>query len=254
MTSAKENTSAGWHPWLLLAGGGAVLVLFGTWLGGHWQAADEAVFRCFNAQLKQGSFTTTFWAITNWRPFDLVAAAIMGVLVLAWLRERGGAPVERRVAQFIAFCVLLLVAKGVEYLVSDIVRYERQSPTLVFADAVRLSEIVTWIPVKDRGSTVFPGDHAFVLFATVGFLAIHAGRAIGLICACALLPFAVPRLVSGAHWLSDVAVGGLSMAIVLLCLSYATPLGHLLAGCILRCGARPIARCVAFGRRLRLLR
>jgi membrane-associated phospholipid phosphatase len=252
MMSARERTGAGWHPLLLIAGSVAALALLGSWLGQHWSAADEAVFDYFNTQLKQGSLIP-LWAITNWRPFDTVAAAILLGFVLAWLRKGGASTLQWRMAQFIAFCVLLVAAKGIEYFALDIFHYERQSPSLVHADAVRLSEIVTWIAVKDRGSTVFPGDHAFVLFAAIGFLCIHAGRALGIVSALVLLPFAVPRLAAGAHWLSDVAVGGLFMAILLLCVGYATPLGNMLARTVLKLGARPIAICIAWGRRLRLL-
>jgi membrane-associated phospholipid phosphatase len=241
-----------WHPVPLIAGVVAVLVLFGSWLGQRWSAADEAVFRYFNSQLGRGA-ATTFWAITNWRPFDIVSAALIGAFVLAWLRQADAAELEERVAQFVGFCLLLVAVKGIEHLLLYLLHYQRQSPSLAYADAIRLSRLVTWITVKDSGATVFPGDHAFVLFATVGFLRIHAGRAMGIAAALVLLPLAVPRLAGGAHWLSDVMVGGLCMAVLLLCAAYATPLGCLLSRAIRTRGGRPLAACIALGRRLRLL-
>jgi len=82
MISASAKTRGGWHPLWLFAGSLAVFVLFGSWIGQHWRAADDAVFHYFNAQFQQGSLIS-FGAIANWRPFDTVAAVIAAGLELA---------------------------------------------------------------------------------------------------------------------------------------------------------------------------
>lgn len=236
---------------------GLAVLLLVSWLTPFsrrwWDVLDAAVFGMLNPTLAASGVWQTFWAITNWRPFDLVTAAIIFGFVLAWLREETDDRVQARIAQFLAFCVLLLIGKAVEHLLLDLTGYRRQSPTLVFPDAVRLSQLVTWIPVKDRGSTVFPGDHAFVIFATVGFIRISIGRSTGLLAALLLVPFALPRLVAGAHWLTDIVIGGLGMALVLLSLAYATPFAAHLSRAMERHLPWLLAACAWAGRRTGLL-
>jgi len=239
-----------WRPLFLAAGVVIIVVLATTWHADWWVGTDNVVFRYFNSQLGHAGTLQTLWAITNWRPFDTVAALIILVFVVVWLRAGN---TEQKLAQFLVFCLLLLAAKACEHVISDLVQYRRQSPTLVYPDAVRLSELIDWVRVKDRGSTVFPGDHAFVIFATIGFFWLHASRKIAVGSTVILLPFTLPRIAVGAHWLTDVAVGGLSMALMLLCVAYATPLAHRLSAALRQHAARPLAGCAQLARKLRLL-
>jgi membrane-associated phospholipid phosphatase len=254
---APPNAGA-WHPACCAAGLVFAAALYFSWLAPPtrrcWDALDLAVYHLFNPTLAAAGAWQSFWAVANWRPFDLVTAAIIFTFVLAWLRAGGSRHAHARLAQFLAFCVLLLIGKAVDHLLLDLAGYRRQSPTLVFPDAVRLSELVTWVQVKDRGSTVFPGDHAFVIFATVGFIRICIGRGAGWLAALLLVPFTLPRLVIGAHWLTDIAVGGLGMALVLLALAYGTPFAARLASLISRRARWLIDFSVWTGRKVRLLR
>jgi membrane-associated phospholipid phosphatase len=246
-----------WRPRQCIAGLAATVVLFASWLTPvsrtWWDALDRAVFSALNPSLANPGLWQSFWAVANWRPFDLVAAAIIFGFVLLWLRADRGDRVRFKLAHFLAFCLLLLLGKACEHLLLDFTGYRRASPTLVFPDAVRLSELVTWLAVKDRGSTTFPGDHAFVIFATAGFLWICAGRRIGIIALLVLLPFTLPRVVAGAHWMTDILVGGGMMALLLLSLGYATPLAGRLARCIERYATPLLDWAIRSGRILRML-
>jgi membrane-associated phospholipid phosphatase len=241
-----------WHPLALTGGIALAAALFGSWRAGWWATLDTAVFRFFNAQLGEPGALQTFWAITNWRPFDLVAALTVAVLVLLWLREGGDA--EKKLAQFFAFCVLLLVAKACEHVISDVLHVRRLSPTLALPDVVRLSELISWVQVKDRGATVFPGDHAFALFAGIGFFWLHASRKFAIAATVVLLPFMVPRIAVGAHWLTDVMVGGMCMALLMLGAAYATPLASRLSQVLETHAPRALAGCTRLIRRVGLLR
>lgn len=257
--AADHSPFAGtWHPRQCIAGLAAAAVLFASWIAPvsrtWWDALDHAVFSALNPSLAQPGLWQSFWAVTNWRPFDLVAAAIIFSFVLSWLRADRGDRVRSRLAHFLAFCLLLVLGKACEHLLLDFTGYRRASPTLVFPDAVRLSEIVAWISVKDRGSTTFPGDHAFVIFATAGFLWICAGRNKGILALLALMPFTLPRVVAGAHWTTDILVGGGMMALLLLSLGYATPLAGRLARRIDRHAAPLLDLTIRIGRKLRMLR
>jgi membrane-associated phospholipid phosphatase len=253
----RSLLSGAWQPRQCIAGLAAATVLFASWIApvsrAWWDALDHAVFSALNPSLANPGLWQSFWAVANWRPFDLVAAAIIFSFVLSWLRAEHADRVRSGLASFLAFCLLLLLGKACEHLLLDFTGYRRASPTLVFPDAVRLSEIVAWISVKDRGSTTFPGDHAFVIFATAGFLWICAGRNKGILALLALVPFTLPRVVAGAHWMTDILVGGGTMALLLLSLGYATPFAGRLACCIDRYAAPLLDSAIRIGRKLRML-
>ncbi|MGC4016064.1 MAG: phosphatase PAP2 family protein [Luteolibacter sp.] len=247
-----ETVKGGWSPKWMAAGLLWIAATWGTWAAGCWNSLDGAVFRWCNVRLPEPGFWQKVWAITNWRPFDLVAAVLIGVLLLAWMRAPGRKRIESRLAAILVFAVLMLVVREVQDFTADTMGYYRFSPTKL-PGVVKLSELVTWIKTKDASARSFPGDHAFVLFAATGFLRIVGGRRRGWSAAAMLVPFAVPRIVVGAHWFTDVAVGGTGMAVATLLLGYATPLAALMGGLIECKGGRFLEAAVRLGRRVKLL-
>ena len=87
----------------------------------------------------------------------------------------------------------------------------------------------------------------------MGFLWLHAGTRAGVCAMLVLVPFMLPRILVGAHWVSDIVVGGGVQALVLLIVGYATPLAALIAQWLQRYAAQLLDFGVATGRRLRLL-
>lgn len=225
---------------------------WGSWTAGWWNSLDGAIFHWCNIRLPEPGFWQKVWAITNWRSFDLVGACLIGGLLLAWMRAPAQKRIESRLAAILAFAVLMLVVREVQDFTADTIGYYRFSPT-EFPGAVKLSELVSWIKTKDASARSFPGDHAFVLFATTGFLRIVGGRWRGWSAAAMLVSLVVPRIVVGAHWFTDVAVGGTGMAVATLMLGYSTPLAALIGGLIESRGGRLLETAVRLGRRLRLL-
>jgi membrane-associated phospholipid phosphatase len=82
------------------------------------------------------------------------------------------------------------------------------SPSLVLEPVARLPELVPWMEAKWESKNSFPGDHAVAAFAFVGLSFILMDRKTAWLAALFGLLYSVPRLVSGAHWLSDELVGG----------------------------------------------
>lgn len=70
----------------------------------------------------------------------------------------------------------------------------------------------TGLDVKDSSHQSFPGDHATVVATFVYLLWAFAGRRYGLTALLVAIIACMPRLVAGAHWLTDDVVGGLGMA------------------------------------------
>ena len=69
---------------------------------------------------------------------------------------------------------------------------------------------------------VFPGDHGYGVMAMILFIWLFGNWRRGHVAALFLFPFVLPRIVSGAHWATDVTVGSLVQFLILLSLIYGT--------------------------------
>ncbi|MDX1514861.1 MAG: phosphatase PAP2 family protein [Gammaproteobacteria bacterium] len=215
-----------WHlGWLVACPILSVALLASKFLppfAGLWQRVDLAVFELTNASLLSGNAWQWLWALTNHRAFDAVAGGFFLVIFLCYIvKARGRARVERFAAGGFLFAWTVIVLDVSSNWIFD---FRHPSPTLVVVDAVRLSELVPQFKLKDSSGASFPGDHGTALIMFTVMIWFYAGRRPGLLAAAGASLFALPRLMSGAHWLSDIAVGSVSVALIALALALATPL------------------------------
>lgn len=195
------------------------VVLFGSWYftktQGLWLEIDKAIFYYFNTLLATSKSFMYFVAAVNLRAFDLVAFVAMLAILYSYYRK---ANVE---GKRWLFCV------GVAMLVSAIVvkqfdkmlEFDRMSASRYF-DALYhnvnfVSQMSGW-PAKDASASSFPGDHGMMLlifcvymWKYVDFQAFCKGLVVFVV-------FSLPRIMSGAHWFSDIFVGSLSFVLVIL--------------------------------------
>jgi membrane-associated phospholipid phosphatase len=188
-----------------------------------WERADHKTFTLFNGSLKGNRTWAGFWAVANSRAFDLIAGVAMGVIILCYLRRDN----KRYAKKGFAFCLVVLVFTVLcsQIIINSICKYKRHSPTKILPEkSVLLSEHFPVVKPKDKSSRSFPGDHAIILFSfAFSFLIIGKFRYGASLLAVAVL-FALPRLFSGAHWLTDIKVGTGFILLVTLGLLFATPL------------------------------
>ncbi|MCT7654868.1 PA-phosphatase [Oceanimonas sp. NS1] len=155
----------GWLGLQLLAG-----LLLITWWQGYWQELDESVFWWLNGRLVTQPGFAELVAFVNQRWIDGAVALLMALFVFrhAWLasgRERA------------RICCLLLIMAGcfsLQAAAGKALPIERPSPTKVFEQAERISELVPHIKAKDASGDSFPSDHGigfatFLLFALYRF-------------------------------------------------------------------------------------
>ncbi len=231
--------------WRWLAGAGVIAALllgsrFLPPLDSVWGQLDLAVFRLTNASLAWGYPWQVFWALTNHRAFDAVAGGVFLVIFLIFIVQGRG--LEARCARLAAGAFIFAwTVMALDFSSDWVFNFRHPSPTLVVEGALRLSELVPWVELKDASGASFPGDHGTALIMFMAMIGFYAGWRLGGIAATAAAFFVLPRLMSGAHWLSDVAVGSVSVALVALALALATPLHAL----VIRALSSVIARCVA---------
>ncbi|GGC09525.1 hypothetical protein GCM10011352_39900 [Marinobacterium zhoushanense] len=228
MITPQTLFSTRWHwPGLVLGHVVALLLLLSYVLpAGHslWQSWGASLFYALNGTLESNGPWTWFWAWMNTREVD----AASGLLLLLFLTFPLVLPRERLQTALCGFLSLMILMLPARELLSEVTQYyglSGPSPTRVLEPAYLFSELRPGIPAKDSASTSFPGDHASVLLIWFGFLAVNSRHWIkGLILGAITLWLILPRLIGGAHWFADVAVGGLVMALVTLSWAFASPL------------------------------
>ncbi len=146
---------------------------------------------------------------------------------LIWAFEAPKGTVKFRLIQclyiLIWFELGILVLKELlfPYVLSEY--FLRDSPSLVLKSTCLLSESVPWLKVKESSHWSFPSDHAFIILQWASFMFVFAGYRIGILALLTSTFFILPRLFSGAHWLSDVVVGSLPLALIVVSWARYTP-------------------------------
>ncbi|QMI05790.1 phosphatase PAP2 family protein [Citrobacter sp. RHB25-C09] len=190
------------------------LALFLSWYiparHGLWFPVDSAIFHFFNQKLVESRAFLWLVAITNNRAFDGCSLLAMGCLMLHfWLQEN---PQGRRRIVMIGL-VMLLTAVILNQLGQALLPVKRASPTLSFDHVNRVSELLH-ISTKDASKDSFPGDHGMMLLIFSAFMWRYFGKIAGAIGLIIVVVFAFPRVVIGAHWFTDIAVGSLTVVMI----------------------------------------
>ena len=157
----------------------AGLALFLSWYlpAGHgiWSSLDTGVFRFFNQKLVESPQFLWIVAITNNRAFDGCSLLAMGALMLHfWLKETSEG--RRRI--------------------------------------IAIGLVLLHIPTKDASRDSFPGDHGMMLLIFSAFMLRYFGKVAGIIGLIIAVVFAFPRIMIGAHWLTDILIGSMTVVLI----------------------------------------
>lgn len=188
----------------------------------YWDALDLHWFNVANGSLRHGEHWQYFWAITNHRAFDAIPGSLLLIIfaLSAWKDHRDRLAMRIAIGIFMAlYCVATIQIARL------LVLEPRLSPTLVLEHAYRLSELVPSISSKDNSTFSFPGDHATVMLLVSCFILYFCGKKYGIAALIVTLIFSIPRTVGGAHWLTDVVIGGSVITLLSVPLALFTPLG-----------------------------
>lgn len=216
-----------WNLKFLVVSNVFAILLFSSWLyeptRSLWIAIDTSAFWAMNDSLRWCEVWQWIWALANNRGFDLISAIGMVSVFAHYALKYDRNNLHRYFAILVFTGLTALLAMEI----GTAIPIERPSATQQFSDVVRLSELVTEIKTKDSSGDSFPGDHGTALIVFAGFALFYLSRRHGLVASLLAVVFAMPRLMSGAHWLSDELVGALSVALIVLSWIFATPLHHI---------------------------
>ena len=181
---------------LILLLNAAGIALFCSWYlpvnHGFWAPLDAAIFYFFNHLVGVNTAYTWLLAVINNRAFDACSLLAMGSLMLSfWFKEQSAG--RRRV-------IIIGLVK-------------RASPSLSFTDITKVSDVISF-PTKDASKDSFPGDHGMMLLIFASFMWRYFGRRAFAIALVIFVVFAFPRVMIGAHWFTDIAVGSLTAVLI----------------------------------------
>jgi Kdo2-lipid A phosphotransferase len=191
-----------------------------------WQAVDTAVFKSLNSMMDNSRAWQLFWGLLNHKRADIVEDAIFLMFFIVAVYQAPPGEKGRRTVQFL-FCIA--ISASIIYFVNEqLIRKHllipRASPSLVISPCTRLSVTMPWLLSKDATLGSFPGDHATTLLLFASFYTLYAGKKAGLYAFGYAILRILPRLVVGAHWLSDIVVGTISLVLFFQSWLFFTPL------------------------------
>ncbi|WP_456269409.1 phosphatase PAP2 family protein [Kushneria sp. AK178] len=203
-----------------------------------WSSVDDAIFWFFNQFITADYPTwTSILAALNTRVFDKAMFVLLVVMLYAAMkRDPQGSWLKWGVIGVVMTATALLL----QDLIHGVMTYKHASPTRVLDDVNLLSSL-TSLPAKDTASSSFPSDHGLMAMIFAAFMWHFADRLIAWLATALVVLVCAPRIMVGAHWVSDVYVGALSIALIALPWVLCTPLAsgavHQLVALFKRLGA-----------------
>lgn len=216
----------------LIAFHAIAFLVFASWLWQPtrtlWDQLDKQIFHYLNAPLATSSIWAHLWAFGSMRLADMAVGLIMlGFLIKGnWLFARD--QVRTALFAFLSGLFLLLVIRiGLFSPLVKIMHWQHDGPSLVLNGAVRLGEVFPdwerFSHIKDSSSNSFPGDHASVVLLWALFLYPFAKVWQRALIGVLTVVFLLPRLVAGAHWGTDIFIGGVFLSLVAFSWGFYTP-------------------------------
>ncbi len=189
-----------------------------------WRKLDEATFLLLNGSLSLGDTYAYIWAITNQRWFDLVPGLMLVVIGIIWARSNKN---KFFIKRFSVCCMILIYTViSTQIMVKAFAPKENLSPTKENKlERILLTEkFPEMSALKDQSKKSFPGDHGIIMIAfTIGMF-VYAGMKFATPAMIITIIFSIPRLVGGAHWLTDIVVGSIAVNLITMGILYTTPL------------------------------
>jgi len=231
--SPLEQDETTWKTRPLLITHVLALLLMLSWLfepsRSLWLYIDDVSFWFFNDSLKNGGdWYRYFWALVNMQEFDkVVAILLLGIFVVHGIKK-GRALWGRHFGIFVAMVVVLGIWTGYgnHTGIGQLLPFERLSATLEYPDSFRLAQWSTELKTKDASPDSFPGDHGMILLIVAGFVAYYFSRNYAWFALVVAIVGTMPRVVAGAHWVTDEVVGAVFIAMLALSWNFHTPAGE----------------------------
>ncbi len=191
-----------------------------------WDAMDNGFFTLINSTLKGNPKWQLFWALSNHKLADWFHDIVFLLLITAAVLS---VPKEERVKKISQFIFISLYIALVIFFVNRVIfrdnlRIDRFSPSFLHTDSIKLSAEIPWLKIKDSSKQSFPGDHGTTALLFAAGYAFYTNRKLAIFGWCYGAFICLPRLITGAHWLSDILLGSGCIALFFLSWAFYSPL------------------------------
>jgi membrane-associated phospholipid phosphatase len=199
--------------------------LFTPYVKIFWDVLDVTFFKAINGTLRESPSWQLFWACANHKIADWIEDICVLCFFIAYILKAAKKTRLRRVAElvFMVLYIAMIIYFVNKTLFREYLEIPRLSPTLTVENSVHLSEEISWMSIKDDSSKSFPGDHGTTALLFAASFTYFAGRRLGFFACLYAVFLCMPRLITGAHWLSDVIVGSGSITLFFLSCAFCTP-------------------------------
>lgn len=198
--------------------------LLGSWICPAsrvwWDSIDQSIFFYLNGSIDTPSVWSALWATLNSRIMDLIPLLLLLPFLLAPDLVIPGAERIRASCELLIILLTMLVVRTAFEDGIELLDWRSNSPSMTLQPFNSLSQMYPDLHPKDSSSHSFPGDHAGVLMVVAGFFLLQRVNRWSLLAGGIAAVFFLPRLFSGAHWFSDVIVGGGFIASISIALGY----------------------------------
>lgn len=206
----------------------AIMLIF-SWLcpitRQYWDTLDLWFFRLCNNSLAYNDTWKMFWAYANIPAIAdiLMAIIIIGICLWYVFHRHDNRKIRFNHFVFLSIVIILavIVSKQILQLLPSI---DRHSPSVILSDTISLSKLLPQWHVRDISYDCFPGDHALTVIMWTMLLTFFGRWHYAIVAAICAIIFMLPRLFSGAHWLTDDIVGSASIALVIFSWTTASPI------------------------------
>ncbi|HSX19516.1 MAG TPA: phosphatase PAP2 family protein, partial [Gammaproteobacteria bacterium] len=166
---------------------------------------DVKAYKLLNGSLQFSQIWQWVWGILNHHKesyLNVVIMVALNFIGISTLPKNSRLQAFASIIYFWLFYQVVLVVT--HFIFSDILDLHRHSPSLVIPPKIVLSETLNIAKIKVFSNYSFPAGHALVAIYWGMFSVMYAKPTVQRIMIAVAILVALPRLFTGAHWLSDV--------------------------------------------------
>jgi membrane-associated phospholipid phosphatase len=168
------------------------------------QLIDQKCFLLLNTTLLQSEFGQWFWGILSHKNESWINVIVMLAINL-WsiilIKRSNNKSTALVLYCWLSFQVVLLINILV---FGKWLQINRNSPSMIISHPFKLSMLLNNPDIKDFSNNSFPAGHTLVCIYWGLFINLYAPKLIKILGWVVISVLILPRMITGAHWLSDV--------------------------------------------------
>jgi Kdo2-lipid A phosphotransferase len=173
-----------------------------------WDILDREVYLNLNHALSTASSNwLTFWAFMNSRFGDWTSQVIFLSIFGYYIARSDDKKFAAKRVFFAIFFIAITQIFVNKQLIPNVFKIYRESPSIICPLYLNLETMVPMLNNHATSRMSFPADHSTTLFLLSCFSIYFLGKKIAPLVIPLSILFTLPRLICGAHWLTDVVIG-----------------------------------------------